>query len=216
MLLADDHRALAEAIAMRLQAEDDLTVVGITTSGQATEEALRSMDVQVLVVDVKLGDMTGIGVLERAIRAKPTLRAVVLTYYHEPEIALAALRAGASGFLTKDVAIDELVAAIRGVTKEETWVSRRLLTPVLRQLLEGDAGNGRDARIADLTRREREVLECMMAGMSRAAIARTLYLSVNTVRTHAQHVLKKLNAHSAVEAVAIGSRAGLVPYGRSR
>lgn len=198
---------------MRLHAERDLEVVAITSSGQMTEAALQSLQVDVLVIDVNLGDISGLDVLDRAVDANPQLRSIVLTFYEEAEIALAALRAGARGFLTKDVAIDELVEAIRGVSRDETWVSRRLLTPVLRELLNGRAPTTvTETPIGALTSRERQVLECMMAGMSRATIASTLYLSVNTVRTHAEHVLKKLGVHSAVEAVAIGLRAGLVPH----
>jgi len=208
VLLADDHRGFADAVAMRLQAEPGLTLVGVTGSGTATEARLSFAEVDVLVMDVELGAFDGLAVVRRVVAAHPRLHVVLLTERNDPEIAAEAFRLGARGFLTKDVASQELVAAIRGAIRGETWVSRRLLTSVIRLLVTAPSP-GREESFGNLTKREREVLECMVAGMNRAAIAEALFVSTNTVRTHTQRLLGKLGVHSSIEAVAAARRAGL-------
>lgn len=214
VLVADDHRAFADAVAMRLSAEPDVRVTGVT-SGKAAEAHLRAQAPDVLVTDIQFGGIDGMELLARVRRDHVGMRVIVLSSLDDPDIAVEALRLGAVGFMTKDTTVDDLVAAIRGAVGDETWVAPRLLTGVLRELLRGPrARTDAEDRIEGLTPREREVLECMVAGLSRAATAAALFLSTNTVRTHTQRVLAKLGVHSSLEAVAVALRAGVRPYGR--
>ncbi|MFC5908015.1 LuxR C-terminal-related transcriptional regulator [Streptacidiphilus monticola] len=126
------------------------------------------------------------------------------------ELAPAAVRAGVRGWVPKDSSLAHLLAVIRGVHRGETWVPPLLLTRVVAELVarrdEDDEGA---ERLASLTVREREVLGCLCAGMSRPEIGRHLFLSTNTVRTHVQNLMVKLDVHSSVAAVALAHRLGL-------
>lgn len=209
VLLADDQRAFVEAVAVRLQAEPDVRLVGSMASATSTEARLLSTEVDVLVIDVELGDDSGLRVAARALESDLELKVIVLTSHDDAEVALEALQLGVAGFITKDSSSDELVSAIRGAMRDETWVSPRVLTGVLRKLLFAPGPTDPEERVASLTSREREVLERMVAGMSRADIASSLFLSPNTVRTHTQRLLAKLGVHSSLEAVAMAIKVGV-------
>lgn len=214
VLLADPQQAVADAVAHRLAAEADISVVAVATTPQATEAALRATPVDVLLVDTDLGGDEGMRVAARARRTHPGLRVVFLSSRDEPSTAIAALRLGACGYVSKEAGSDELVLALRGMAGDATWVSPRVLTGVLRRLLEQSSQGGVPSALATLTDREREVLSCMMSGMDRAAIGRELFLSTNTVRTHTRNILAKLDVHSSLAAVSVAREAGLQPWDR--
>lgn len=211
VLIVDDHLAFARAVALRLQAEPDLEVVACTRSAAEGEAAARRMDPHVVLAGVESGDDDGIQMVSRLRSGKPSLRVLVLGSEEDAVVACAAVRAGASGFLTMAAPVDELVRAVRGVGRDETWISPRLLTDVLRKLQELPQLSGEQALVETLSRREREVLTLMMAGLDRSEIARQLFVSANTVRTHTRNLMAKLGVHSSVEAVSLALRAGLRP-----
>lgn len=201
---------------MRLEAEPEVSVAGVTASAAETEAWLRTGEADVMVVDVELGDGDGIELARRARDLNPSLQVVVLTGHEETELAIRALRIDAGGFVTKDATTEELGKAIRCAVRDETWISPRLLRPLVRRLMSaGDDRSDAAKRLDDLTAREREILECMVGGMDRAAIARELFLSTNTVRTHTRNLLAKLAVHSSLEAVALARRAGVWPRPRT-
>ncbi len=214
VLLADAQQAFADAVAHRLRAEPDVSVTAVTTTPEATEAALRAAPVDVLLVDTELGGDEGMGVAVRARRTHPGLRVVFLSSRDDPSTAIAALRLGAAGYVSKEAGSDELVLALRSVAGDETWVSPRVLTGVLRRLLEQSSGGALTSALAMLSVREREVLACMMSGMDRAAIGRELFLSKNTVRTHTRNILAKLDVHSSLAAVSLAREAGMRPRER--
>src|SRR5919197_1179839 len=143
--------------------------------------------------------------------AATTAAATAAAASHPLDVAVVdAVRAGASAWVIKDASFDELAGAIRGALRGESWIPPRLLTGVLSQM----QGTQKEAdefeqRLARLTDREHEVLRCMVAGLGRASIARQLFLSKNTIRTHMQNILAKLEVHSSLEAVALALRAGI-------
>ncbi len=215
VVVADDHRTFAGAVAMRLDVEPDIKVVDVTTYEDVVTASSTTAAADILVTDVEVGGLRALDVAAQARQTNQELCVVVLTTHEEPETAIASLRSGANSFLTKDTTVEDLVAAIRGTASGETWVSPGVLTGVLRLLLAAPARlTPWEERMVDLTTREREVLACMVAGMNRSAIAATLFLSPNTVRTHTQRVLAKLGVHSSLEAVAVALRAGVRPHQR--
>lgn len=211
VLIVDDHLAFARAVALRLQAEPDLEVVACTRSAAEGEAAARRMGADVVLADLELGGDDGIEMVARFRSGKPGLHILVLGPEDDAATACAAIRAGASGFLTKAAPVEELVRAVRGVGRNETWISPRLLTDVVRKLQELPQLSGEQALVETLSRRESEVLSLMMAGLDRGEIARRLFLSANTVRTHTQNLMAKLGVHSSIEAVSLALRAGLRP-----
>jgi DNA-binding NarL/FixJ family response regulator len=210
VVVVERERAVAQAIAYRLDSEPELAVVAIAHSaaGAVLETELHRPDV--VVLDETVAEI-GLTTLAAKLRQAHPSHILIVTAPHE-DLARAyeSVQAGAAGFVTKLAGIDEMIRAVSGAARGESWFPPRLLTGVLRALQSHGAGAIDDDRIGRLTGREREVLACMMAGLDRVNIARRLVVSVNTVRTHTQHVLAKLEAHSSLEAVSIALRAGFV------
>jgi DNA-binding NarL/FixJ family response regulator len=212
VLIADDHRSFAEAIALRLAAEADFVVVGTVGTVEAAEEAATSLRPDVLLLDVELGRGDGIGLARRLRDTLQATKVVIVTFRDDIDTASAAVRAGVSGFMAKDATPDELVQAVRNVARGERWIQPRLLGPVLDELSRHPGSLTQDQhKLAKLSDRERVVLHCLVRGMDRASIARELFLSTNTVRTHTRNLLAKLDVHSSLEAVAVALRAGMRP-----
>ncbi|MFC1413796.1 LuxR C-terminal-related transcriptional regulator [Streptacidiphilus sp. N1-12] len=154
----------------------------------------------------------GITLVARARAAHPSLQAVVLAVVDDPHRVVAALQAGASGWVAKESSLGRLMAVVRGVLREETHIPPLLLTGVIRELTAARRDRTESERLIEsLTPREKQVLRCMVAGLGRQAVADRLYLSPHTVRTHMQNVLGKLGVHSTLAAVAVARRAGVGP-----
>lgn len=212
VLIVDDHPVLAEALATRLNAEPDLRVIGTAHSAPSAESAVDRLAPDVVVLDVELGDSDGLELAADLRERHPDLRVVVVTCHDDVPTATRAVRVGAYGLVTKDASVDHLTAAIRGAVRGESHLPPHLLTGVLRELQDQAAERNQYAKMLDrLTPRERDVLACMVRGLDRAGIARELFLSVDTVRTHTQNLFAKLQVHSGLEAVSLALRAGLGP-----
>lgn len=207
VLVADDHHSFASAVAALLDAQPDIEVVAaVATSLDAQVAASRSRP-DVAVLDVDLGDGSGIELASLLRDLYPSIQVVVVTGHNQVAVAAAAVRAGVAGFVPKDAPVEDLLTAIRGTARGETHIPPRLLTGVLEGLKAPPAVSLEEQLIAQLTDREKEILDCMMEGLDRASISERLFRSVNTVRTHTRNVLAKLGAHSSIEAVALARRA---------
>lgn len=218
VMVADDHRVLVDALAARLDAEADIVVVGKTYSSVGARSMARSLRPDVLLLDVEFGDGDGSGdgldIARRLQQELPATQIVMLTAHDDTATASAAVLAGVSGYVAKDATSSELIAAIRLAASGDAWIQPRILRRVLDDLAHRRPRLTADQeRVARLTDRETEILGLMVAGMDRAAIARRLYLSTNTVRTHVRNLFTKLGVNSSLEAVALGMRAGLGPAG---
>ena len=206
VLLVDDHPVFAQALAARLGSEPGLAVLPVAhTVGQALAELTRSRPT-VVVLDLMLGAESGLTVLERA-QAYPDTEVIMLSAVDDVEPVVQAVWRGARAWLPKSVDVAHLIRVIHGVARGEAWIPPALLRSVLTRLTAPEPGEPDPT--GALTAREREVLQCMIDGLPRAEIARRLYLSPNTIRTHAQNLLVKLDSHSVLEAVAIAQRAGM-------
>lgn len=207
VLIVDDHRVFAEAMATRLDAEPDVSVVGTAANATEALSALRSLRPDLVVMDVDLSSEDGIGLAARLRELQPDLAVVIATCSSDPARVRDAVAVGILGWVTKEAAADELLTAIRGAMRGESWIPPSILTGVLRELTDARREADEDEnRLSRLTPRERHVLDCMADGLDRNAIAERLYLSTNTVRTHVQNILNKLSVHSSLEAVALTLR----------
>ena len=205
VLIADSERLFAETLAVRLDDEEDMTVVAaiqVTSSGSAVNAA-GSADV--IVVDGDLPDGAANRLCAGASGRAGSSRVVALSSSSEPERIVEAIRAGAAAWVRKDQSLADLLRVIRGVARGETWLPPSETGNVVRLLLdEQDRRQTHERLLASLTPRERAVLSCLAEGTAhRDAIACQLGLSVNTVRTHLQNIMAKLGVHSALEAVAL-------------
>jgi DNA-binding NarL/FixJ family response regulator len=205
-----NHHALAEALATQLSMEGDLAA----SVARIDEVAARGdpSPLDVLILDHAIVDADAIALTEALRARRPELRIVVVTDDNNMDTAAAAIEAGASAVLSQRVTSAELGAAVRAVHRGETILAPHLLTEVLRRLKANRRPpSDTEARLGTLTAREASVLELLVEGFDRARIARELFVSPNTVRTHIQRILTKLGVHSSLEAVALAIDAGLRP-----
>ncbi|WBC15703.1 response regulator transcription factor [Micromonospora sp. WMMA1998] len=216
VLLADDQPLLRTGFRMVLGVEDDLDIVGEAGDGVEAVELARRLLPDVVLMDIRMPRMDGVAATRAIVDARLPVRVLVLTTFELDEYVVGALRAGASGFLAKDVPAEDLVTAIRTVAAGEAVVAPR----ILRRLLDRFADVLPDPvtappRVLDpLTEREREVLIQVARGLSNAEIARELSVSETTVKTHVGHVLTKLRLRDRVQAVVLAYETGLVRPGK--
>jgi DNA-binding NarL/FixJ family response regulator len=215
VLLVDDQSLVRTGFRMILHDEADIEVVGEAADGRAAVEAVGRLRPDVAIMDIRMPIMDGIEATRRIVADAPSTRVLVLTTFDADEFVVEALRAGASGFLLKDVAPDDFVAAIRTVAAGDA-----LLAPsVTRQLLDRfrDRLPGppdvRNERLRELTERELEVLKLVARGLSNREIAERLVLAEPTVKTHVSHAFLKLDLRDRAQAVVLAYEVGLVRPG---
>ena len=204
VVLADDEQLLRVGFRMILDAHDDFEVVAEAANGREAIAAAGTHHPDVIVMDVRMPEVDGIAATETITREHPDIRVLILTTFDLDEYAFAGLRAGASGFLLKNAPPDELVAAIRSVAAGDAVVAPRVtrrLLDTFAQRLPTATQAARDERLAQLTDRERDVLQAMAVGQSNHEIAATLCLSEATVKSHVSRILGKLGLRDRVQAV---------------
>jgi DNA-binding NarL/FixJ family response regulator len=211
VVLVDDQELVRTGFRMVLDAQQDMTVVGEAADGLAAVDLARRLPADVMVMDVRMPRLDGVEAARRICQASGRPRVLMLTTFDLDEYAFAALKAGASGFLLKDVPPQELLFAIRCVHSGEAVVApsttRRLIDRFVPML---PADDGPPPELGDLTDREREVLIQVAAGLSNAEIAARLFVSEATVKTHVGRILAKLGLRDRVQAVVLAYESGLV------
>jgi DNA-binding NarL/FixJ family response regulator len=214
VVIVDDQSLVRAGFKMVLAAQPDMAVVGEAGDGAEALRLLAHTSADVVVMDIRMPVMDGVEATRALCREPGGPRVLVLTTFDTDEDAFAALRAGASGFLLKNVPPEELLSAIRVVAGGEAVVAPR----VTRRLLDRFAGQltpppEEDGRVAALTEREREVLLLVAQGLSNAEIAQRLFVAETTVKTHVGRILTKLGLRDRVQAVVLAYETGLVRPG---
>lgn len=207
VFLVDDHTLVRSGIRRILEAQPGLSVIGEAGNGREALEKLAEARADVLVLDLKMEGLDGIEVLRASKRAHPGLKVIVLTMHANREYVTRAMEEGASGYLLKDSAVQDLVAAIEAVGNGRAYFS-----PVIQQQLADrvrEEGKGSDA-LQSLTERERDVLRLLSAGLSSKEIAEGLDISVRTVDTHRANLMRKLDLRSVALLTQFAIREGLV------
>ncbi|MGY1651935.1 response regulator transcription factor [Geodermatophilus sp. SYSU D01119] len=215
--LVDDQQMVRAGFRMVIDSQPDLTVVGEAGDGAAAVAVLRATPADVVLMDVRMPGTDGIEATRQVTALPDPPRVVVLTTFDLDEYVVAAIGAGASGFLLKDAPPEEMLAAVRTVHAGDSVIAasstRRLLqhvAPMLRGSASAPAGGGGGAELAELTPREREVLVQMALGATNTEIAERLFVSEATVKTHVGRVLAKTGSRDRVQAVVLAYRTGLV------
>jgi DNA-binding NarL/FixJ family response regulator len=211
VVLADDQALVRGGFRMILDARPDIEVVGEAANGAEAVEIVERLRPDVVLMDVRMPEVDGLEATRRIVASGSETRVIVLTTYDVDDSVFAALRAGASGFMLKDVRPAELVEAIRVVAQGDALlapsVTRRLLDRFA-DSLPGPAAPLPD--LADLTEREAEVLRLVALALSNAEIAEQLVVSEATVKTHVSSILRKLGLRDRVQAVVLAYDVGLV------
>ena len=215
VLIVDDQALVRTGFRMILEAEPDIEVVGEAGDGVQAIEEVRRLEPDVVLMDVRMPELDGIEATRRLLaNGAGTTKVVMLTTFDMDEYVYDALRAGASGFLLKDVPPEQLIDGIRAVANGDALlapsVTRRLIEEFVRS---APSRTEPPAGLDELTTREVEVLRLIARGFSNAEIAKELFVSETTVKTHVAHVLMKLNVRDRVQAVVLAYESGIVQPG---
>ena len=209
VLLADDHRMLREGLKRTLE-ENGVQVVAEADDGEEAIRLALAHDPDVIVMDVTMPNMDGVEATRQLRSQRPDARIVMLTMHSDQDIVANAIRAGASGYLTKDCSSEELVGAVRAIAEGETVLSPGLAGAMLQEVQK--LGQAQQAATTEplITKREEEVLQLIADGLSTQEVAERLYISLKTVKNHLASIYQKLDSRDRTQAVVRAVRMGII------
>ncbi len=220
VLIVDDQALVRAGFRMILEAEEDVEVVGEAADGREAVAEAQRLKPDVVLMDVRMPEMDGIEATRRLLAEDgAAAKIVMLTTFDMDEYVYDALRAGASGFLLKDVPPEQLVAGIRAVASGDALLAPSVTRRVIEEFVRRPPASVRTPtlppKLSELTTRELEVLKLIARGLSNSEIAKELFVSETTVKTHVGHVLTKLDVRDRVQAVVLAYESGLVEPGEA-
>jgi DNA-binding NarL/FixJ family response regulator len=213
VLIADDQLLVRAGFKQLLDREPDLDVVGEAADGAEAVELARRSHPNVIVMDIRMPILDGLEATRRVIAGSPETRVLILTTFDLDEYVFEALRSGASGFLLKDAAPEELVSAVRLVARGDALLAPSVTRRVIEQFARTAPTAAQAKPLDELTAREQEVFLLLVRGRSNAEIAEQLFLAEGTVKTHVAHILRKLQLRDRIQAVILAYEAGVTRAG---
>jgi len=207
ILLADDHRIMRDGLSALLKNEPDIEVIAEADNGREAVEMSRKLKPNVVVMDMSMPGLNGVEATRQILDLDDNVKVLVLSMHADKRFVIGALSAGASGYVLKDCAFEELVRAIHTVAMNQTYLSPSIAGIVVESYRRSQTSPTQSFPV--LTPREREVLQLVTEGASAKKIASILNVSMKTVETHRQHIMEKLNAHSVAELTKYAIREGL-------
>ncbi|MFI6965627.1 response regulator [Streptomyces sp. NPDC050255] len=214
VVLADDQPLVRTALRLVMAETTDLDVVGEAGTGEEAVRLTTELAPDVVVMDIRMPGLNGIEATERIAAGPATAHVVVLTTFDDDEYVYGALRAGAAGFLVKDMALDDILAAVRVVAAGDALIAPGVTRRLIKEFAGRPASSPPRRPLTAITDREREVLVLVGSGLSNAEIAERLFISVATAKTYLTRLLAKLDARDRVQLVIIAYEAGLVSASR--
>ncbi len=215
VLLCDDHRIVREGLKRLFETVSDITVVGEAGSGEEAIEAVAACHPDVVLMDVRLPGISGTVATSAIRNGHPSVRVLALSTFLDDKLIFGALRAGASGYLVKDVEPEHLFNAIRMATHNEPTLSGDAASRLISRVLD-DHSAIESSPVARLSRQERVIVDCLARGLSNADIAAELVISAKTVKTHLGNVFQKLGVHNRTQAVSVYLRHTSSPTGTNQ
>lgn len=209
ILLADDHQIVREGLTALVSSQEGMDVVGEASNGREAVQFTIDLKPDVVVMDVAMPDLNGIEATRRILVENPRCKIVGLSMHSDRRFLTEMLKAGATAYLLKDSAFEELASAIRAVTAGQVYLSPRIADAVVDGYLHGSITNRQPSAFQVLTSREREVLQLIAEGLATKQIASQLKVSVKTVETHRRQIMEKLDMHSVAELTKYAIREGL-------
>lgn len=209
ILLVDDHAVVRSGLRMLLQAQPDMSIVGEAETGREAVQMVRRLQPDVVLMDVQMPDMNGIEATKKIKEMKGDTAVLALTMHEDDQYFFEMLRAGASGYIPKRAAPDELVSGIRTVSAGEVFLYPSLAARLVQSYL-GESDGDDSPSLEALTPREQEVLTHIAEGLTNPEIAELLVISAKTVDRHRENIMRKLNLHNRVDLVKYALKHGLI------
>jgi DNA-binding NarL/FixJ family response regulator len=210
LLIVDDHRVFAEGLESVFRSDPDFEPLPAVTDPDQVAEAVSVAQPDAVIMDVQLGEASGIELTAKITAELDPPKVVVLTGYSDAATAIGAIQAGALGFVSKEGPAEHIVTAVRAAVLGGTWFPADVLGMVLSGL-QGPLGEPMSQPLSQLTESEREVLKLMVSGLDRTGIAARLFRSPDTVKSHTRNIAAKLGTQTSAETVAIALNAGVRP-----
>ena len=208
ILIADDHQIVRQGLRTLLEKEPDFKVVAEADNGRATVRLARELNPEMIIMDVAMPDLNGIEATRQIVGEFPKAKVIALSMYADRRFVVNMLKAGASGYLLKECAFEEMTRAIRAVLAQKTYLSPGVADILVKDYMTGGSTK-ENSVFSVLTPRERDVLQLMSEGKSTSQIADCLHVSVKTVETHRQQIMYKLKVRSVAELTKYAIREGL-------
>ena len=214
VLIVDDDDLMRAGLQAVLSSDDTIDVVGEAADGSDAVDAVRRTQPDVVLMDVRMPRLDGIAATREVLAASPDVKVVILTTFEDDDYVFGALDAGASGFLLKRTKPEDLIAGVHTIAAGDSLLSPSVTRTVIDRMARRPlAGRTAPKRLAELTPREREVLELVARGLSNEEIAAALVIEETTVKTHVKRILAKLRARDRVQAVIFAYEAGIARPG---
>lgn len=210
LLLVDDHEVVRTGLRMLLEDQPDMEIVAEASSGAQALEMAARFQPEVVVMDITLPDMSGIETTRRLKQMFPNIAVVALTIHEDEQYFFEMLQAGASGYIPKRAAPEDLINAVRAAYADEIYLYPSLAKALVTDFLGRSRTSPEEAALEELTPREQEVLEMLAAGHSNEEIAETLSISKHTVARHRENLMRKLELHSRSDLVKYAIRKGII------
>ena len=209
IILADDHRIMREGLRALLEKQPDIEVLAEAENGRTTVELSRELKPNVVIIDIAMPDLNGIEATRQILAESPGVKVIALSMHSDRKFVREMLSAGASGYMLKDSAFEELGKALHAVINNQTYLSLGIADVVVKDYM----GNivAKDSASLVLTKREREVLQLFAEGKTTKQIASILFVSIKTIETHRKKIMYKLGLDSVAELTKYAIREGLTP-----
>jgi two-component system, NarL family, response regulator NreC len=208
IILADDHQIVRQGVRILLEAETDMEIIAEADNGRKVLKLAQELLPDIIIMDLSMPELNGIEATRQILSGAPEIKVIALSMHSDSLFVLNMIKAGASGYLLKDCALEELVKAIRAVVDHKTYLSPGISDIVIRDFVTGWQTTTSSA-FSVLSAREREVLQLMAEGKTTNQIADDLCVSIKTVETHRKQIMTKLGIHSVAELTKYAIRQGL-------
>jgi two-component system response regulator NreC len=210
LILADDHAVVRSGLRMLLEAQAEIEIIAEAESGREAVSLARSLKPDIILMDIQMPDLNGIEATKQIKKLAPETAVLALTMHEDEQYFFEMLHAGASGYVPKRAAPDELLTAIRTVARGEVFLYPSLATRLVKDFLDRAGAEEQPRIYSQLTPREHEVLIQIAEGYSNPEIAKNLVISVKTVDRHRENIMRKLNMHNRIDLVKYAIRTGLI------
>jgi DNA-binding NarL/FixJ family response regulator len=208
ILIADDHKIIREGLRALIERKPGMEVIGEVENGRKAVQLVQELLIDIIVMDIAMPDLNGIEATRQIVARAPSIKVIALSMHSDKRFVVEMLRAGASGFLLKDCAFEELIYAINAVRANRTYLSPKIADMMIKDYVRL-LPMGELSVFSVLTPRQRQVLQLLSEGKGTSRIAHDLQVSVKTVETYRQQIMDKLNIHSIAELTKYAIREGL-------